>query len=150
MRINLVREMHQDDPIDVLPADEQAPRAIETAWGLFDLLLKAPDRLNPFVRSPALQGKLSAGFAVITLVGMGLYALGLFGVLLFAPRAALPSVLLPEKWDGGIAALAALLAAYPGGILASTLLVLPSYWFLGLLAGVRMPIKEVLTHSLKG
>lgn len=147
MRINLVRD-RDADMVEALPDDADAPKAIETVWGLFELLLKAPGRLDPFVRSPGLQGKLAFGFGVITFIGMGLYAGLLFAVLKFSPPEAMPSVVQP--WDGGLGGAVGLLAAYPIAVLLATLIVLPSYWFLGVLVGVRMPMMEVLTHSLKG
>jgi hypothetical protein len=151
MKINLVHDMHdREEPLEALPASpEEAPRAIETVWGLFEVLLKAPDRLNPFVRTPGLQNKLCLGFSAIVVVGLALAALGLFAALRFAPAEAIPGIL-KKGWDGGLGGLVGLLAAYPVGVLAASLLALPSYWFVTLLAGVKMPLKEVLTHSLKG
>ncbi|MFO0878680.1 MAG: hypothetical protein U0840_15170 [Gemmataceae bacterium] len=139
-----------EEILETLPAGvEEAPRSIRSAWGLFEVLLKAPDRVNPFIRLPEMQGELSFRFGLITVVGMSLYALSIFAALYFAPPEAVPG-LLRDRWDHGTAGLAGLLAAYPAGVLASTFLVLPSYWFLCLLCGVKMPLGEVLTHSLKG
>lgn len=149
MKINLVHDRH-DEPLEALPVGaEEAPKSIQTVWGLFEVLLKAPDRLNPFVRTPGLQWKLSIGFAAITFVGMGLYALMLWLVLLFVPQEARPGFI-NEGWQGDLAPPLGLVAAYPGAILLATVIVLPSYWFLGALSGVKMPMVEVLTHSLKG
>ena len=141
----------RDEPVlETLPADaEGAPAAFSSAWGLFEVLLKAPDRLNPYARLPALQPRLSMGFTVITLVGLGAYALLLYAALLYAQPEARPTIL-QHGWDGGAASAAGLLAAYPAGVLLATAVVLPTYWFLGLLFGVKMPLGEVLTHTLKG
>lgn len=136
--------------LETLPVSaEDAPKALSSVWGLFEVLLKAPDRLNPFVRLPAMQPTLCFGFTAITLVGMTLYAVGMYAGLYFVPKEARPD-LIAAGWDGGIRGLVGLLAAYPVGILVATLVVLPTYWFFGLLCGVRMPVGEVLTHSLKG
>ncbi|MFO0930397.1 MAG: hypothetical protein U0736_25780 [Gemmataceae bacterium] len=142
--------LEEEEVLETLPASgAEAPAAVRSPWGLFELLLKAPGRLDPFVRVPELQPSLMTGFVVITVAGMVLHALGLFAALYFAPREAVPVVLDPT-WDAGLGGLAGLLAAYPAGILLATLVVLPSYWFTGRLAGVKMPLGEVLTHSLKG
>lgn len=145
------RDLALDEEIlETLPAGaEDAPRSIRSTWGLFEVLLKAPERVNPFIRLPEMQLALSARFALITLVGLSLFALGVFAALYYSPPEALPS-LLQDRWDRGRVAIGGLLAAYPLGVLVSTLIVLPCYWFLSLLCGVKMPIGEVLTHSLKG
>lgn len=144
------RLREDEELLETLPATpDQAPKAFSSIWGLFEVLLKAPERLNPFIRLPGLQASLSAGFVAITFVGLALYAVGLFAALYFAPNEARPA-LLDGGWDGGVASLVGLVAAYPGGVLLASLIVLPSYWFFGLLCGVKMPIGEVLTHSLKG
>lgn len=140
----------EDVILEPLPASAaEAPAALRSTRGLFEVLLKAPGRLDPFLRLADLQPSLMTGFTIITLAGMGLHAAVLFAALYFTPAEALPGVLAPT-WDAGPAGLLGLLAAYPIGILLATLIVLPSYWFTGLLCGVQMPLTEVLTHSLKG
>lgn len=141
----------EDVILEPLPASAaEAPVALRSTRGLFEVLLKAPGRLDPFLRLVDMQPSLMTGFTLITLAGMGLHAVVLFAALYFTPAEALPGVLGPTRDTGPAGLLLGLLAAYPIGILLATLLVLPSYWFTGLLCGVQMPLTEVLTHSLKG
>lgn len=155
MKINLVRELYDDEDIpEVLPADPAdvpPPRteAIETLWGLFEVLLKAPGRLDPFVRDPKLRGQLIAGFAAIVLLVFALYGVVLSLFLAYVPREAVPGLLRPG-WSGTWRSGAALCAAYAVGLLLATLLCLPIYLYLAVLGGTRMSLGEVLAQSLKG
>jgi hypothetical protein len=156
MKINLVREIYDDEEpiLDVLPVqpDEAGPprtEAIETMWGLLEVLLKAPRRLDAFVRDPKLQGKLIAGFTAIVVAGFVLYGLVLALLLSAVPPGGVPRLLTPQ-WSGTWRSAAALCATYPVGLLLATLLCLPSYFYFALLGGAKMSLREVLTHSLKG
>jgi hypothetical protein len=155
VKINLVRDLYDDEEIlEVLPvdpADVPPPRteAIETLWGLFEVLLKAPGRLDPFVRDPKLRGKLIAGFTAIVGVVFALHGLILSLFLATAPAGAVPGILSPG-WSGTWGSGVALCAAYPVGLLLATLLCLPSYLYLAVLGGTRMTLGEVLAQSLKG
>jgi hypothetical protein len=153
VKINLIRTLHTDEEVlDALPADEGRPlrtEAIETVWGLFEVLLKAPARLDAFLREPALVGKLLAGFTVLVAAGYGLYGLALGLLLLAGPRAGVPELLGP-LWSGDWRSAAALAATYPAGLLAATLLCWPSYWYFAQLGGARLSPAQTLAHSLKG
>jgi hypothetical protein len=141
----------EDEPIRALPAEpEEIPRSLYSTWGVFDLLLKAPERMGPYLRLPELQAGLNFHFAVIAFLGLGAHALVLAGVILSQPGS-LPAWLHPDGtklawWRLTLG----FLAAFPLGVLLATLLVLPAYWYLARLSRMRMSFQETLCHSLKG
>jgi hypothetical protein len=156
MKINLIREVYDDEEpvLDVLPApaaEASPPRteAIETMLGLFEVLLKAPNRLDAFVREPSLQGKLIAGFAVLTAAGFAVYGLALAAFLFAAPPGGVPGLLTPG-WAGTFRSAVAVTLTYPLGLFLATLVCLPSYYYFAQLGGARLSVQAVLAHSLKG
>jgi uncharacterized membrane protein len=139
----------EDPPLSVLPAEpSDVPQAVYSIWGLFELLLKAPKNIDPFLRLPELQPRFVVSFALMTLVGLSAHALVLWGILVAQPGA-IPTWL-RETPPSLLTLLVAFMAAFPLGIFLATLLLLPAYWYLGRLARLRMSVLEVLSHSLKG
>lgn len=156
MKINLVRGLYDDEEpiLDVLPAEpleanSSRTESISTVWGLFEVLLKAPARLDAFVRESSLQGKLLLGFSTIVVVGFALYGLVMSLLLIAVSPNGVPSFLEPgwsRTWRAGVI----LCLTYPVGLLLATVICLPSYYYFALLGGVQMSLRETLTHSLKG
>lgn len=153
MKINLVRDLHDEEILDALPVEgEDGPartEAIETIWGLFEVLLKAPGRLDAFIRDPGLVGRLLTGFTVVVVIGFVAYGLAIGGMLLALPAEAVPGLLKPQ-WSGNWRSVAALGMTYPAGLLLATALCVPSYWYFAHLGGARMTLAQTLAYSLKG
>ena len=143
--------VQEAEPIKALPAEpDQIPQSLYSTWGVFDMLLKAPERLGPFVRLPELQAGLNFHFGLIAVVGLTAHALVLAGVILAQPGS-LPTWLHADVtkmvwWRLTLA----FLATFPLGVLVATLLLLPAYWYLARLSRLRMSFQETLCHSLKG
>jgi hypothetical protein len=55
-----------------------------------------------------------------------------------------------EHWSGAVRPALCLWAAYTLGLVAATGICLPSFYFYGLLAGVKITMVQVTTHVLKG
>ena len=66
-----------------------------------------------------------------------------------APNGSVPSVL-AEGWSFSVRPAIGLWLAYTVGLVAATGICLPSFYFYGLLAGVRISFLQVVTHCLKG
>lgn len=137
--------------------------------GLIELILKRRDRLESLIRDPAQQASLVPRFLAIALVGFIFYGAALSLVFTSAgqwPRltpiadliagrdgAAIYFEAMPAaasglgRWLDGSAP--KLIAAYAIGLVAASGICLPSLYFYGLLAGVRMTMLDVVLHTLK-
>jgi hypothetical protein len=116
--------------------------------GLAEVLLKAPAQLDAWVRDPARQPELIPRLLFLALSSLALFAAVLALLLVSARVSAAPFVL--EHWNGSGGAAVALALAYPIGMTAATGICLPTFYFFGLLAGVRITVLQVTTHILKG
>ena len=134
---------------------------------LVELILKQPETLHQFLRDPKRQ----AAF-IPKLLGISLAGFTFFGVamaLVFAAAGLWPHLTQVVKWldnpsgeliqflpgtgrmlspwrDGSALYL---IAAYTCGLIAASGICLPSLYFYGLLAGVRMTMMDVVLHTLK-
>lgn len=131
-----------------MPMDEEqappppaAPRALE----LVEMVLKSPSSLDALVRAPALAGDLVPRLLLIALSGFSLYGLAV-GLILGLSDARLPLVPPVRLGDGSALWL---FLAYDLGLLAACGICLPSFYFYGLLAGIRTSMLEVTLHALK-
>ncbi|HVC98243.1 MAG TPA: hypothetical protein VND64_31520 [Pirellulales bacterium] len=135
---------------------------------LVELILKRRDRLERLVREPSLQSLLLPKFLAIALIGFVFFGVALS--LVFTSAGQWPR-LVPIRdlvageadsiatfdslggetrrgpWLDGSAE--ALVAAYAIGLIAATGICLPSLYFYGLLAGVRITMLDVVIQSLK-
>jgi hypothetical protein len=116
--------------------------------GLVELLLKAPAQLDDQVRDPARQPELIPRLLILSLTSLALYSIVLTLLLLAAEPGAVPIFL--ENWHRTIGPAVALGLAYPIGMVAATGICLPTFYFFGLLAGVRISVLQVAAHVLKG
>ena len=118
--------------------------------GLAELLLKTPSRVDRLARDESRQLLLLPSLLAIGLVSFSLFALGLVLTLGAAPAEALPG-LLAERWAAHRTASAlALWLAYALGFTLTTGVCLPSFYFYGLLAGVRLSWAQVTAQIMKG
>jgi hypothetical protein len=140
----------EDDIISVEPADAPGLEADEhSTLGLIELLLKAPLRVDALARDEGRQAELIPRFLGIVLLSFSVYALGLVLLLNYADRAALPDFLRPH-WTNTFGPAFSLWAAYTLGLVAASGVCLPSFYFFGLLAGVRVSALQVTGHVMKG
>jgi hypothetical protein len=137
------------------------------ALGLVELILKRRDRLDRLIREPGLKASLVPRFLAIALVSFALYGLAMSMVFSAASiwlRLTAPAEILYggggsplvftafegnfwRPWLDGSALV--LVAAYTFGLIAASGICLPSLYFSGLLAGVRMSMLDVVLHTLK-
>ena len=135
---------------------------------LVELILKNPARLDRLIREPARQVELLPRFLAIALIGFTFFGLAMALVLststvwpklfamdaVLAGREAVPlrfestaqASLLTHWLDGDALRL---IVAYAVGLIAATGICLPSLYFYGLLAGLRMTMLDVVLHALK-
>ncbi|HTU20908.1 MAG TPA: hypothetical protein VMG10_22845 [Gemmataceae bacterium] len=136
--------------LDALPyAELAAPPVNEhSLLGLVELLLKAPAQLDAWTRDSSRQAELVPRLLTLALTSFAVFSLVL--VLLFhaAKPEAVPFIL--EHWSRSAGPALALGLAYPVGLVAATGICLPTFYFFGLLAGVRISVLQVTTHVLKG
>lgn len=136
---------------------------------LVELILKRRDRLERLVREPPLQSLLLPKFLAIALIGFVFFGVALSLVFTSAgqwPRLAAIRDLVAGEADSVVAfdplavgetrrepwldgSAEALIAAYAIGLIAATGVCLPSLYFYGLLAGVRITMLDVVLQSLK-
>jgi hypothetical protein len=137
------RPQTMDDVPEALPVDGNS------ILGLAELLLKAPAQLDARTRDPAHQAELIPRLLTLALASIGLFAVVLVLLLLAAQADALPTIL-GDRWTDSVRPAIALGIAYPVGMIAATGICLPTFYFFGLLAGVRISVLQVTTHILKG
>lgn len=119
---------------------------------VIELLLKHPARLDRLNRDTELQRVLFPRFLLIAEASYLVYALLLVLLLNLAPAAAyphLPLLNLPRvDWQGG--AVLSLPLAYMIGIVLAAGVCLPSFYFHGLLAGVKLNWLQITSLIGKG
>jgi hypothetical protein len=149
-------------PITLLPADahlcldsagdQMMPVDDRSALGLVELMLKNADRLDDIVRDDARQAGLVTHFLAISLVGFTIFGVAATVILNAATSLgstlAWPRGIPPAHW--GHWSFGNLVIAYDIGLVAATGICLPSFYFFGLLAGVKPTMLGVLTHAMKG
>lgn len=133
------------DVPEVVPVEDEPPADEHSVLGLVEILLKAPRRADLLARDETRQAELLPRFLGIALVSYAVFAVVLVLILNMAPRAAWPQRPLPvpaANWADGT--VVAPLLAYTLGLVAASGLCLPSFYFIGLLAGVRLSWVQVI------
>lgn len=120
-----------------------------SALGLAELLLKDRVQVDELLRDDSRQVDLIPRFLIIALASFSAYAWAMVLLLNAAPSGSIPSVLV-EGWAFAIRPAVGLWLAYSLGLVAATGICLPSFYFYGLLAGVKISFLQVVTHCLKG
>jgi hypothetical protein len=132
-----------------LPPEEAAVAANEdSTLGLAELLLKDPDRVERLNRNPARVPILVPRFLAVSLVSYTLFAAAMMLIFWLVAAAALPRIIAADGWSR--AAALGLLLGYTLGMVAAVGICLPSFYFYGLLAGVKLSMLGVVAHTLKG
>jgi hypothetical protein len=126
-----------------LPAGEPADRT--TTGDLVELLLKDNRRLDALMRDESLVPDLIPRLLAVALAGFAAFGVTATTVLNLAGTQPpwVPSV----RWPGG--AWASLTLAYVVGLVAATGVCLPSFYFYGLLAGVRLSMPQAAAHAVR-
>lgn len=158
-----------DRPAPEPPADPEAgvflPDEPVTVATIIELVLKYPARLNRLIRDTALQAELVPRFLAIELASTTLFGIVLSIVLASAgvwPQlhpvesflkgdthslVKFVSTTPQAAWLSGEAV--KMILAYDIGLIAALGVCLPSLYFYGLLAGVRMTMLDVVVQSIK-
>jgi hypothetical protein len=125
---------------------EELPSAADetTALGLVELLLKDPERADRLGQDEIRQSVFIPRFLAIALTSYLLFTIAMVVILNAAPPAAYPHRWLPipqaRVADGSALGL---VLAYNIGLVATTCICLPSFYFFALLAGVRMTSLQI-------
>jgi hypothetical protein len=140
---------------NVLPVDDPEPDVEmtgneRTVLGLTELLLKDPNRLDRLAREEGRQPLLIPSFLAVGLASFSLFAVALVLTLSAAPPAALPEPLAAQWAHDRTGSALALWLAYALGFTLTTGVCLPSFYFYGLLAGVRVSWLQVTAQIMKG
>ncbi len=151
MNAKLLEEIYAGGEIvDAVPVEEPPIEADErTVLGLTELLLKQPARVDLLTRDEGRQSELIPRFLAISVGSFGLFSLALVVLLNSVGHAALPAFL-RGRWSHTAGPAVSLWLAYTLGLVAATGICLPSFYFQGLLAGVRLSVLQVTSHVLKG
>ncbi|HUY91754.1 MAG TPA: hypothetical protein VMV10_23630 [Pirellulales bacterium] len=117
--------------------------------GLLELLLKSERRLNLLLRDPARQREIIPRLLAVALGGFAIYGVAATVVLnAIADKTYWPQFVPMARWSDASAP--NLLAAYAIGLIAANGVCLPSFYFYGLLAGVKTTLLGVTAHAMKG
>jgi hypothetical protein len=155
-----------EGPVNRESAMEQSDM---TLLELVESILKRRDRLERAIRMPDLQSKLIPKFLAISFAGFLFFGIALSLVFTSAKEWPEPAAIADlvagrgtsimswasvangesrlGRWLDGSAL--TIMAAYSIGLIAATGICLPSLYFYGLLAGVRMTMLDVVIHALK-
>jgi hypothetical protein len=123
-----------DDPID-------RTRTIE----LVDLILKDGRGLDALIRDEAIAPDLIPRLLSVALLGFTIF--GIAATLIVNMIGAVPSWVPSARWSDGT--WASLTLAYVVGLVGAAGVCLPSFYFYGLLAGVKLSMLQAATHTVK-
>lgn len=138
------------DVIEVPMVESPGPAIGSTsALGLAELLLKDRVHVDDLLRDDSRQVDLIPRFLAISLASFSTYAWAMILLLHAAPSGSIPSVL-AERWSFALRPSVGLWLAYAVGLVAATGICLPSFYFYGLLAGIKISFLQVVTHCLNG
>jgi hypothetical protein len=116
---------------------------------LAELLLKDRVQVEDLLQDERRPADLIPRFLAIALLSFSLYGWTMVLVLFAAPPESVPSVL-ADGWSNDARPALGLWLAYALGLVAATGICLPSFYFYGLLAGIRISFLQVVSHCLKG
>ncbi len=117
--------------------------------GLAEMLLKARVQVDDLLRDAEPASRSHSTVSVIALASFSAYSWAMVLLLVAAPAAAIPSVL-ADGWSACSAAGGGFVAGVHGRPGRRHRVCLPSFYFYGLLAGVKISFLQVVAHCLKG
>jgi hypothetical protein len=112
---------------------------------LVELMLKDQRRLDALIREESRAPDLIPRMLAIALVGFTIF--GIAATLILNLGSSIPSWVPRARWSDGT--WANLTLAYVLGLVAATGVCLPSFYFYGLLAGVKLSMLQSVAHSVK-
>jgi hypothetical protein len=112
---------------------------------LVELMLKDQKRLDSLIRDESRAPDLIPRLVAIALVGFTIF--GIAATLILNLGGSIPSWVPRANWYDGT--WANLTLAYVLGLVAATGVCLPSFYFYGLLAGVKLSMVQSVAHSVK-
>ena len=115
------------------------------AKDLVELLLKDRRRLDRLLREEAHAPDLIPRLLAVALMGFTVF--GIAATVIVNLGGELPSWAPKARWSDGSGA--SLTLAYVVGLIAATGVCLPSFYFYGLLAGVKLTMLQAAAHSVK-
>jgi hypothetical protein len=124
-------------------ADSSANSARTT--DLVELMLKDQRRLDALIRDDAHAPELIPRLMAVAIVGFAIF--GIATTLILNLGGSLPSWVPRARWSDGT--WANLTLAYVLGLVAAAGVCLPSFYFYGLLAGVRLSMLQSAAHAVK-
>ncbi len=146
----MIHTMPVMDAAEDFMAESPGPMSGEhSALELAELLLKNRVQVDDLLRDDGRQADLIPRFLGIALASFSAYAWAMVLLLFAAPNGAIPSVL-TAGWSFAVGPAVGLWLAYAFGLVAAAGVCLPSFYFYGLLAGVRISFPQVATHCVKG
>jgi hypothetical protein len=146
----LEREPREDDVPLALPADDVAGQTEHSALGLVELLLKNPARLDVMNRDERKTAVLIPRFLGVALTCYLLFAGAMILILSNTQAEAYPRHLFVIKapaWSTRSAI--GLVLAYNFGLVATTGICLPTFYFFALLAGVRLSMLQIVAQVVR-
>ena len=149
-----------------IPTAEDVSEDDLTLFGLVELILKDRPRLEAAIRQRSWQPTVIPRLLAISLASFVLFGVSM-AVVMSASGLAIELAAVDAALNGGQTLWSyrpvdgfldawrtgsglALIAAYAFGLIAATGVCLPSLYFYGLLAGVKLTMVDVVTHALKG
>jgi hypothetical protein len=131
-------------------SDEAKPEVNPaTLAGLTELVLKDPGRLDSLGRTRSWQSEFVPRYLAIGLISFVTFGLALAFLINLSPPTVRPHVI-ALRWETHPAAAAlSLCLAYVLGFVAASGICLPSFYFYGLLAGVKADLLQVTTQIMK-
>jgi hypothetical protein len=129
----------------VEPLTTDAPVDRPRTAGLVELLLKDGRRVDALIRDEALAPDLIPRLLAVALAGFTVFGVAVTTVVNLAGTQ--PSWVPSVRWPDG--AWASLTLAYVLGLIAATGVCLPSFYFYGLLAGVRLSMLQAAAHAVR-
>jgi hypothetical protein len=126
-------------------AEPPQPEEECPAPGLVELMLKDRAQLDELMRQESRQADLIPRFLAITLVGFTIY--GIAATVVLNAAGSLSPWVPSARWPDATSA--NLILAYDLGLIAAAGICLPSFYFYGLLAGLRISMLQVTAHAAK-
>ncbi len=122
---------------------------ISTA-GVVEMLLKDHARLNRLLRDEAYQRELVPRLMAVAVAGFAVYGIVVTAIFnaMWIENGSWLAHLPAAHWNDSTAA--NLTLAYTLGLIAANGICLPSFYFYGLLAGIKTTMLAVTAHALKG
>jgi hypothetical protein len=127
------------------PEERPAAGQATSAIGLVELMLKDSRRLHDLLRDESRPFDLIPRFLSIALIGFTVY--GIAATVVLNVAGIWPSWVPAARWTDRT--IVNLVLAYDLGLIASVGVCLPSFYFYGLLAGLKISMLQVATHAIK-